>query len=135
MKHDKLILLATLGLLAACAGKPKTDAVSAPPTKQTSDIKPITPPATATAASTAAKPTAIDVYVCKRDSDVREVYIEPVSPLGCKLWYSNIKTGNPVASSTKGLTHCETVNQKIRSNLETAGFKCEATTGAAAAKK
>lgn len=135
MKQNTLILLVSLGILAGCASKPKTEATA---TKTTgSAVVPVNPPKTAAttpAPTTAqAKPTSIDIFVCKRESDVREVYIEPVTPLGCKSWYSNDKSG-PVASSVRGLAHCEAVNQKIRTNLETAGFKCDAVANTTASK-
>lgn len=132
MKPNSLILLVSLGLIAGCAAKPTTTSTAA--------VVPVNPPKTAAAtttpapATTQAKPTSIDIFVCKRDSDVREVYIEPVTPLGCKLWYSNDKSGQPVASSVRGLAHCEAVNQKIRTNLETAGFKCNAVANTTASK-
>lgn len=138
MKQNTLILLVSLGIMAGCATKPKTDATST--TSTGSAVVPVNPPKTAATTATApaatttqAKATSIDIFVCKRDSDVREVYIEPVTPLGCKLWYSNDKSG-PVASSVRGLSHCEAVNQKIRTNLEAAGFKCDAVANATASK-
>lgn len=106
------------------------------------DIKPVIPLASSTAANkpTTSAPakaagtktpmtTMMDVFTCARDGDVREIYTEPISPSGCKLWYSNKKT-DPTAWSSKGAGHCLDVGLRIRKNLEGAGFKCAPVAGA-----
>lgn len=63
--------------------------------------------------------------VCKRDSETRSLNIEEVSPKGCQLIYSNFNPTKPVAWSSKGNKHCESVMDRIKGKLETANFKCQ----------
>lgn len=63
--------------------------------------------------------------VCKRDSETRNLSIEEVSPKGCQLIYSNFNPTKPVAWSSKGNKHCESVMDRIKGKLETANFKCQ----------
>lgn len=125
MKINIAIFIVLAAISTSCSHKSNL------PTSETK-IKPVIPPATATPAASpgpkaavtvAPKPSMLDVFTCTRDSDVREIYTEPVSPSGCKLWYSNKKT-DPTAWSSKGTGHCLEVGLRIRNNLEGAGFKC-----------
>ncbi|MBX3022499.1 MAG: hypothetical protein KF799_12575 [Bdellovibrionales bacterium] len=65
-------------------------------------------------------------YACLRGQETRSVKIEMTAPKGCKVFYSTHGNTDPVAWSTTGTSHCESVSSKIRTNLESAGFKCEA---------
>ena len=129
MKINSVILLAVLGLAVGCANNSTKESKTP---VQIVEAKKEVPQAQTPA--TQAKPTSIDIFVCSRDSDVREIYIEPIIPLGCKLWYSNYRTGKPAAWSDKGLGYCEEVNENIRSNLQNAGFKCQAVSKSPAIK-
>lgn len=130
MTKNIFLFCVVLGLATSCASTKKNTPTPSPATtevkKEVVAVKP--PPTTASA-----KITMVDAYTCSRESDVREIYIEPMSPQGCKLWYSNRK-GEPTASSIRGLSHCELVNQNVRKNLETAGFKCQAVSNTATTK-
>lgn len=131
MSLKTLLLMISMGLMVSCANGSKksstTTTTAATETKSDVSQKKDSQKADIKAVS-------VDIFVCSRESDVREIYIELVTPLGCKLWYSNHKTGSPIAQSVKGLKYCETVSQNIRSNLETAGFKCNAVNSKSAAK-
>ena len=122
MKNNVLLLCILLGLISSCTSTNKKETATAVATEAKKEIA----PTKTQIPSTVTRPTMVDFFTCSRESDIREIYIEPVTPQGCKLWYSNYKTGSPTAWSTKGLEHCETVNQKIRDNLSMAGFKCQA---------
>lgn len=65
-----------------------------------------------------------DEVTCERGKENRTLRIETVQPKGCKLWYSQYGTKDPVASSKIANTHCEKVRTAIRGHLENAHFKC-----------
>lgn len=102
-------------LALGCAGAPKQD----PPPKSP-------PTAPVTAAPVAAKTEMPSYSVeCKQNSAARTLKITAVQPKGCMLFYSNHLQGKePLAQSTVGNTHCEQVRDRIRTKLETAGYKC-----------
>lgn len=62
---------------------------------------------------------------CKRNSETRSLSIEEVSPKGCQLIYSHFNPKKPIAWSSKGLNHCESVLERIKGKLEAAQFKCQ----------
>lgn len=67
-------------------------------------------------------------FACKRDSETRTLKVEGGQPNGCKLYYSNHSSKDPVAWSEKSNTHCEQVRSRIQGKLEEAGFKCQPST-------
>lgn len=70
--------------------------------------------------------TTLNEMICERGSEeTRTLQLENSQPIGCKLIYSNFSDSTPVAWSTKGKTHCEQVQERIRGKLEEAGFKCK----------
>lgn len=62
---------------------------------------------------------------CTRDSESRSLKVEESAPKGCKLMYSNFNPKQPVAWSSNGHKHCETVMERIKDKLEAASFKCQ----------
>lgn len=62
--------------------------------------------------------------VCKMDGDVRTLKVEDSQPKGCKLFYSNYSSKDPVAWSHMANSHCEQVRDRIYGKLQEAGFKC-----------
>lgn len=63
---------------------------------------------------------------CKRSTEIRQIEFLALAPKGCELWYSRYGGKNKVAWSSNGDDHCKKTQKQIRSNLEVAGFKCEA---------
>lgn len=98
---------------------------SAPGQPSTSAAQPATP-AVAQAPAKAADGATIAATnrECKRDSEVRKLSIEKISPKGCKLQYEKLGVKSVVASSAVGTSHCESVEKRIRENLTAAGYKC-----------
>ena len=121
----RIAVIAVMGLFAtACTSKPKatTEATAKAEAVKTEAAK------TATAATDKAATKAPEKgeMLCERAKESRSLRLEDVQPKGCKLWYSN-HGSEPVAWSDVGPTHCEQVRDRIRTNLESAGFKCSAT--------
>lgn len=75
-----------------------------------------------------------DQFTCKRDTDIRSIWIESLQPKGCKLWYSNYNKKGPSAWSEVGLIYCQKISENIRENLKVAGFSCQAAKNAIATK-
>lgn len=63
---------------------------------------------------------------CALSGTTRTLRIESVQPQGCKLFYSNYKGNDPVASSEVSSTRCENIRDRIMGKLEAAGYKCSA---------
>ncbi len=61
---------------------------------------------------------------CENNGDKRAITVVP-SASGCEVHYTKAGGSNVVASSANGTTHCDTVQSKMVSNLEAAGFKCQ----------
>ena len=121
MKYQ--LIVSFFVITASCANQSKKEVPQATPTAAPTNI-------TSAAEATPVNPlklkntVMIDAFTCARDSDIRELYIEPIPPKGCKLWYSNKKDG-PTAQSVSNIEHCEKVNKNIRRNLEVAKYKCQ----------
>lgn len=69
---------------------------------------------------------------CTRQADVRKVELESPASKGCEVWYSSYGNRNKVAWSANGQKHCEGVREKIKSNLENAGYQCSSANRASA---
>lgn len=119
----RLAIGAGLMLFAiSCANKTKqpeqtgTKTAAAAPTavaKAPSSVKPEEPAKTA--------PTEMS---CQNGTDSRFVRIETASPKECKVLYSKWGSTESVATSSSGSEHCEKTVDKIKGNLEKAGYKC-----------
>lgn len=72
----------------------------------------------ATTATSAAKST------CMMKNDKRVIDVRSQGS-GCELAYNKFGNEEVVATSVKGTEHCQKIADRIRGNLENAGFKCE----------
>lgn len=61
---------------------------------------------------------------CKLGEEVRKLEVVK-SESGCTLQYTKAGNTNEIASGGVGSEHCQNVSDKIKGNLESAGFKCE----------
>lgn len=123
MKIKILLIASFLALTTNCANQPKKEVAQTTPVIEQKDT-------TSAKQTTTVTPTKsknaimIDAFTCTHNNDVREISIEPLTPKGCRLWYSNKKDG-PAAQSAFNIEKCEKVSANIRKNLDAAGFKCE----------
>ncbi|NJL24398.1 MAG: hypothetical protein HC902_03995 [Calothrix sp. SM1_5_4] len=125
-----LIAVACAAFAVGCSTGKKT----ADKTAAQNVVAPAQAPATATASTTATQPPDAKskpakseekpVMTCARGSETRTIRIEDVQPKGCKLWYSTRSETEPTATSSIGPDHCNQVRDRIRQNLESAGFAC-----------
>lgn len=76
-----------------------------------------TKPAAAATASAAGKIT------CSVKGDERFIEVRPDGS-GCQVAYTKGGTENVVATAQNGTSHCEATMNKIKGNLESAGYTC-----------
>lgn len=86
------------------------------------------------AIASSTKETMKEPFTCKRETDIRSIWIESLQPDGCKLWYSNYSKKGPAAWSQAGLKHCQKISENVRKNLESTGFSCQSAESTTAAK-
>jgi hypothetical protein len=133
MYSKSLVLLGGLMVFAACSSTQKKQEATTPATV-VQTTKEVTIPVVAQPTANAKKEDSKkDEIVCERGSEKRTLHIEAVEPKGCKLWYSQFSTKDPVASSHIANTHCEKVQATIRGRLEEAKFTCSSGVTAAPA--
>lgn len=63
------------------------------------------------------------VVKCVQGKDSRAITVVP-SDKGCEVHYEKFGNSEVVASSSMGTSHCDEVQSKMKTNLETAGFTC-----------
>lgn len=126
MKIKILLIASFLAIASGCKTNSKNETI----TEEKTTVAPVKP--TATLATP--KLITIDAFNCKKNGEIRKLYIEPLTPKGCRSWYSNKKDG-PIAASAHSFERCEKVNANIRKNLEAAGYKCEAVENASVQNK
>lgn len=120
MSRIQLLIIASIAAQLVACGSPSK--LSQPSTSQKS-----TPPAEipSPAVTAPAKVEAsTEALECIRGPERRIIEIKSILPLGCELWYSRLEVKNVVASSKKGLRHCEQVRDRIQKKLENAQFTC-----------
>lgn len=126
----KILLIAFILLtgVIGCSSKSKketatvqTPSPSAIPPKETQPL----PNNSAAVDTKSATSKVLKETTCKRDSEIRNLSIEEVSPKGCQLMYSNFNPKKPVAWSSKSSEHCESVMERIKGKLEAANYKCQ----------
>jgi hypothetical protein len=61
---------------------------------------------------------------CSKDTDTRTLEVIKKAS-GCSLQYDKFGKAASVASSAKGLKHCQESESKIRTKLEKSGFICK----------
>lgn len=111
-----------MALIFGCSSQQKkqSDMASSAPTQQVTTAAQVGQPGASAKAELQKK----DELACKRDQETRTLKLEGSQPKGCKLFYSNHSSKDPVAWSDVAKTHCEQVRDRIRGKLEEAGFKC-----------
>ncbi len=126
-----IVLFCICGIMAACSSSKKKD------TSTSANIPaPIVTTAPAVPPKPAEKP--VNAYenkmICKNAEDSRVLEIEKKSPIGCTLKYSKYGKSSEIASSKKGLNHCEQIRSKVEANLKNGGFECLKLEGSVANK-
>lgn len=117
LKVSTLVIASTL--IVSCSSKSKDAAgTTAATTKQ--DAKKVD----AKAKKAAATATSAGSLVCKSGSDTRSIDVIQKDG-GCELSYTKFNETTTPATSANGTAHCESVKEKIKGNLESAGFTCE----------
>lgn len=118
MKLFTAALLA-FAFLSACSSKSKSPPASAPAATQAADKnskdaarKPKTPAMTA------------ETVTCVNEKDSRTIAVASEATKSCSVTYTKFGTAENIASSTQGTDHCKNVSDRIRKNLEAAGFTC-----------
>ncbi|MBL7554969.1 MAG: hypothetical protein JNM24_04035 [Bdellovibrionaceae bacterium] len=126
-----VILFCICGFMSACSSPNKKDASTS-----------ATAPAPFVTAAPTVPPIAPEKQVskyenkmiCKNAEDSRFLEIEKKSPVGCILMYSKFGKNSEIASSKKGLNHCERIRSKVEENLKNGGFECLKLEGSVATK-
>jgi hypothetical protein len=131
----KILLVATVGLFfVGCQTTPSKDAKSAPAAKpgaaapakedkkakgkkgfEDEDISKAKPAAAA----------AEGKITCKNGGDERTLEMSSGEGKVCRLVYTKAGEAKEVASGTSDNSKCNEVRDRIKTNLEGAGFKCE----------
>ncbi len=115
----KLIFISTVlafGITACSSGKKKEEAAKAAEQAVTKEAE-----AKKAEAKKSQEPPALE---CVKNKDIRTVQVVKVEPNGCEVQYSKFGNKTTIASSAYGTEHCEKVKEQIKSNLESASFKC-----------
>jgi hypothetical protein len=142
----KLVLLFVALSFAACSSKEKANApdAEATPTVEekaaaaTSDaadakskLKKVKAAATAEASATdssdgfgAVTGSEKMSFSCTKNSDTRKVAVVTSTSEGCGVVYNKAGQDKTVAVAKSDLSHCDTVAEKIKTNLQAAGFDC-----------
>jgi 1,4-alpha-glucan branching enzyme len=85
------------------------------------------PSAVLPATPVAAAPIA-DELKCSLGKESRVLKLEASAPKGCKL--SDSAKKDLIATSSSSKEHCEKIREKVRGKLESAGYKCSASSAA-----
>lgn len=128
-KFAALLIVATF--FVSCSSKQKatqTADTTTPATAQATDkkgekstAKAATAAATTTTAATT--PAVAGTITCKNGSDTRTLSVVAQNS-GCEVSYTKFGETTAPASSASGTAHCESVKERIKTNLENAGFQC-----------
>lgn len=108
-----IIAILTLATMVGCStAKKNTTAEPAKPA--TKNGKAETIPGGASTTST----------ICSIKSETRTIEIVPDGK-GCKTIYTKSGTPNTVGTGRNGTISCEKIAEKVKGNLEAAGYKCK----------
>lgn len=70
--------------------------------------------------------TSVEGLVCNLKNDMRKVVIEKGQGKGCEVFYTKFGKKRSIASSLKKSDfYCKSILNKVRANLEEAGFNCK----------
>ncbi len=121
MKAQILITVLLALSLGACGSKDK----KADGEAQT-EVESTTEKAKAKAedAVKSAKAAAAGDITCTLGGDTRTIAVKTEGE-GCEVIYTKFNEPASIASGSKGSEHCTTVANRVRDNLQNAGFKCE----------
>jgi hypothetical protein len=125
MNFTKIFLSIAVISAIGCANAQKDSSSSASSDKSTKSDSKQSAKSDSKSDNGAAKATAAGEITCKKKEESRTLRLEALQPKGCNLWYSKHGDKDPMATSKSSAEHCEKVRDKIRKNLETAGYKCE----------
>lgn len=128
MKLKILSLFIISAFFVSCSSKSKNtsaEATAKTPAKQeaakATDKKQAKTSTTPAKSATSANASSV---VCKNGSDTRTVEVVSKDG-GCEVSYTKFDQTTTPATAASGTEHCANVQDKIKGNLETAGFKCE----------
>lgn len=117
----KVLLLVALCTAVACSASKKKDEAATTTTPATPAVA--KEGTAAKADANTANKTAAGTQ-CKSGSDTRNIEVKAEGG-GCEVMYTKMGETNSVASSVNGTDHCNTVAERIKTNLTNAGFTCE----------
>ncbi len=122
-------LLIVAAFFVSCSSKQKstTDTTAATPAQATDAKKDAKADAKKDGEkSTTEKPAAAasaGAMTCKNGSDTRTLEVV-AKDSGCEVSYTKFGETTTPASSVNGTAHCDSVRDRIKTNLENAGFQC-----------
>jgi len=114
------VLIAAVACLAGCASAQKKSP-SAPPSIIITGAK--QDGAANVPVSELSKQSSSGI-TCQLNSEMRKLEVQSKSA-GCELTYTKLGKSKVVASSHKGMSHCEESLATIRKKLVASGFKCQ----------
>lgn len=129
-KFAALLIVATFFVSCSSKQKAATPDSTAPATAQAADAKKADGKTDAKKdakkdekSTTAAAAASAGVMTCKNGSDTRTLDVVK-KDAGCEVSYTKFGETTAPASSSNGTAHCESVKERIKTNLENAGFQC-----------
>ena len=122
LKIATLVIASTL--FVSCSSKQKDAAPATTTPAATKDAKKADKKQTKAAAAPAKTAATAGSVVCKSGSDTRTIEVVTKDG-GCEVAYTKFDQTSTPGTSASGTAHCETVKEKIKTNLENSGFKCE----------
>lgn len=66
-----------------------------------------------------------DKVTCKQGTEERSLEKRTAEGGGCEVIYTKGGTPSVIANAKADLSHCDKVHDKIKTNLEAVGYKCE----------
>jgi len=124
----KLVLVSAVAIFAlSCSSSKKMEGPAKPEAtekKVTTEVKKGADKAKATFSS---KKTVagIDTVTCKIDGDTRVIEVAKFEKAGCEVFYTKMGNKESKASAAWDVAYCQSVADRMRGNLEKAGFTCE----------
>lgn len=118
--YAHLFAVASMTLVFGCASPKKSAAPAASPSPT---VSPSPTPAKGSPGAAVTGAGNLEKK-CENSDDKRAITVVP-SASGCEVHYTKAGGSNVVATSANGTAHCDSVQSKMVSNLEAAGFKCQ----------
>lgn len=115
------VFMVSILFLAGCQAKHNTSALQSRPTETSTESS-----TTSTQAKTEGQIDNIPHYLeCKWDNDIRVIERLNTENDGCEVQYTKNYEKTTIATAEHDLDHCLRVIQRIKTNLEKAGFSCD----------